>query len=121
LRKRAFGFRVLLSIGNTFLKARSVRHTSTKSFAVWKSSAGIFPRRTIHRANSFYCQVPRWLMPRRRCKPRANQAFQKVVVRSENRTTTKANRKQQAHRSKFSLQKKQKAASKYFRQQRPTQ
>jgi hypothetical protein len=67
---------VLLSIGNTFLKARSVRHTSTKSFVVWKSSAGIFPRRTIHRANSFRCQVPRWLMPRRRCKPRANQAFQ---------------------------------------------
>jgi hypothetical protein len=29
-------------------KAGSVRHTSTDFFVVWKSSAGIFPRKIIH-------------------------------------------------------------------------
>jgi hypothetical protein len=43
-----------------FLKAGSERHTSTKYFAVLKTSAGVFRERHIQRSVAPSCQVPHW-------------------------------------------------------------
>jgi len=51
---------LLLPKAKRILKAGSVRHTSTKFFVVWKTSAGKNLRTFIQNPNRWCCQVPRW-------------------------------------------------------------
>jgi hypothetical protein len=55
-------------------------HTSTKIFVVWKSSAGIFPRTSIHRPDASLCQVPRKLMPRILCTRTSKNETRKISL-----------------------------------------
>jgi hypothetical protein len=55
-------------------------HTSTKNFVVWKSSAGIFPRTSIHRPDASLCQVPRKLMPRILCTRTSKNETRKISL-----------------------------------------